>query len=135
MPTLRLPAPAAGLLLALGAPAAAAAAAENAFLVQGPVQVEGAPQMANNCLANKGMPAARFRLLSNELKREYLKDVTPAAARKVTFRFVASCAGPYQGTCDGIFGEKASLHYRADDYLITSGMAKLFCEASEGRWK
>lgn len=133
MPVLRFSSLACGLLVALAT--TAAPAAENAFLVQGPVQVEGAVQMANNCLANKGMTPARFRQLSEELKREYLKDVTPAAARKVSFRFAGRCAGRYKGTCDGIFGEKASLHYGADDYMITSGMAKLLCEASEGRWK
>jgi hypothetical protein len=124
MPVLRPLALAAGLLAALAIPAVAAAA-DNAFLIQGPVQVEGAVQMANNCLANKGMAPARFRQLSEELKREYLKDVTPAAARKVSFRFAASCPGGYKGSCEGIFGEKASQHYMADDYMIRSGMAKL----------
>lgn len=133
MPAPRFPFLATGLLLALGA--GVAPAADNAFLVQGPVQVEGAVQMANNCFANQGVTPARFRLLSEELKREYLKDVPPAAAKKVSFRYAAACAGNYRGRCDGIFGEKASLHYMADDYMITSGMAKLFCEASEGRWK
>lgn len=122
-----------GLLAALVA--TSARGADNAFLVEGPVQVEDSVQMAHNCLANQGMAPARFRLLSNELKREYLKDVAPAAARKVSFRFAGSCTGPYRGTCEGIFGEKASLHYMADDYLMRSGMAKLFCESSEGRWR
>lgn len=134
MPAFRPLALAAALLAALGAPIATAAGS-NAFLIQGPVQVEGTVQMANNCLANRGMTPARFRLISEELKREYLKDVTPAAARKVSFRFAASCPGGHKGTCEGIFGEKASEHYMADDYMMRSGMGKLFCEASGGRWK
>lgn len=122
-----------GLLAALGA--VPLPAADNAFLIQGPVQVEESVQMAHNCFANKGMTPARFRLLSDELKREYLKDTTPAAARKVSFRYLGSCPGGFKGSCEGIFGEKASLHYMADDYLMKGGMAKLFCEASDGRWR
>lgn len=133
MPVTRCTPLAIGLLAALAT--TTVAAADNAFLIQGPVQVEDSMQMAHNCFANRGMTPARFRLLSDELKREYLKDTTPAAAKKVSFRSLGSCPGNYKGSCDGIFGEKASLHYMADDYMLRSGMAKLFCEASEGRWK
>lgn len=110
-------------------------AADNAFQVQGPRQIDGVIQMQNHCYSNTGMPAARFRQVAEELKPQYLEGVAPAAARKVGFRFLASCPGPYQATCEGVYGEKLAMHFKADDDMMRGGQARLFCESFDGRWK
>lgn len=130
--TCRLPL-ALGLLAALSP--VTLLAADNAFLVQGLRQVDNDIQMQNHCYSNTGTTAGRFRLLADELKPQYLEGVTPAAARKVSFRFLSSCPGPYTATCEGIYGEKIALHYKADDYMMKANKAKLFCESFDGRWK
>lgn len=110
-------------------------AADNAFLIQGLRQVDNDIQMQSHCYANTGMTAARFRLLADELKPQYLEGVTPAAARKVTFRFLSSCPGTYHATCEGVYGEKVAMHLKADDYMMRTKQAKMFCESLDGRWK
>lgn len=122
-----------GLLAALGP--ACLHAADNAFLVQGPRQIDGVTQMQNHCYSNTGMTAARFRTLAEELKPQYLEGATPAAARKLSFRFLASCPGPFKATCEGVYGEKLAMHFKADDDMMRGSQARLFCESFDGRWQ
>jgi hypothetical protein len=112
-----------------------ALAANNACLTHGPLFGNGIRQVVHYCAANKGMSAARFQQVCQDLKDSQLAGVTAAEARKLTFINLPNCPGPIEASCDGAFGEKMSLHYMPDDTMVGNGQAKLFCQASDGKWR
>lgn len=123
------------LILLSGLQAAPVLAATNGCLTRGPTEGNGIKQTVHYCAANKGMSAARFQQVCQDLKFSQLQGMTTAEARKLNFANLPSCPGNYKATCEGAFGEKMSLHYMADDTMVGNGMAKLFCESGDGKWR
>lgn len=124
-----------GLGLLLGLFALPVVAADNGCLTQGMLGDGGASQVVHYCAENRGMSAVRFRQGCQDLKDSQLQGLSPAEARKITFKSLSACPGNFKSTCDGAFGEKMSLRYMAGDTTLANGMARLTCEAGDGKWR
>lgn len=115
---------------------AAAAAKDNACLIQGALNSNGIHQTMNVCVANRGLSEPEFRVYCQELFAAHGGgEGGKRADNTVTMKSAASCPASAKASCEGVFGQKLSLLYMADDYAFRQGHAKQFCDTSEGRWK